>query len=1283
MISAAKLLSDLKRIVTALERHLRERCDEVPAINEALQAEHARAIKAKRTAQTFEEWRADAATQTAVAWVLSCVFVRFLEDNQLVDPPLLSGPGERLQRARDEAALYFKSKPNDSDREYLLHVFDKLAQLRGASEVFGKFNPVHDNTNWMGPDFVRTQLLTFFQRINADTGALEHDFTDADWNTRFLGDLYQDLSEATRKKYALLQTPDFVEEFILDRTLDPALAEFGLVTNPEFSKLAEEQPNRQLTSDDVFRMIDPACGSGHFLLGAFERVFAAWEKREPNINRGELAQRALLSIHGVDINPYAVAIAKFRLLLAAMRAANVKQLKNSPKFELNLACGDSLYHGRGQQQLTLGDDWTDESHYFSTEDAKNLRRILKEGSFHAVVANPPYIAVTDTAANNAYRRLYRACKGKYALSVPFMQRIFRLAMNSDGDSGFTGQITANSFMKREFGKNLVEEFFPTVDVNCVIDTQLAHIPGHATATAIIFGRARIPVANTIRIAAGLRREDSEPIPAKDGKVWQAIVTQIDVAGSESEFVSVADIQRESFHHHPLTLSGGGATRLITHLSSMETVLQDIADAGVAVVTLDDEAFQVNHGTAKRLRIPSSFVREFITGDTVRDWGFINVEASIFPHDPESLAPIPNSIVLTHLWPLRSNLNSRLWFRQTMPERNMPWFAYGHISVKKFRRPDSVAFAFVATHNHFVPNRGSMVFNRSSPVLKFKDVSYGNQTTAIGILNSSTVAYWTRQILFCKGGGGNGRGVSAEAWERMLEFDSTKLKQLPWPPSRPQATPEHLRRLAAFEPEKLLQRTIRSFKRKPKRTFATVLLHEVSEIEERHCQMIRLQEDLDWECYRLYGLLDEDLTCHFESFGIQLGERAFEIVMARKMRDGELQTAWFERHRSTPITEIPQHWPDDYKRLVERRIEVIESDPNIALIEQPEYKRRWNTEPWDSQVQRALKSWLLDRLESYFDFDGRMKVVGSGQSAVDSQNSTGDSQLTTDDFFPPPLAEIKLVSTPQLADVARADDQFREVAEVYLGKPDIEYETLVDQLVADECVPLLPVLRYKPSGLDKRTAWERTWELQRQEDAIDARINKDTAEHSADWKPQDDNGTGPLTTDQSEQLKKHLIGDIPVPPKYKQADFLKSTFWKLRGKLDVPKERWVSFPFCEGPDGSTVIAWAGYNHLQLTEAVANYCTWIREEVGGREDPRLVPLLASVQELLPWVKQWHNEIDPEFQTRAGDEFQGFLNSQLRDLGLEEKQLTEWQPPKRIAKKKAANKKTAKKKATKKKT
>ena len=95
-------------------------------------------------------------------------------------------------------------------------------------------------------------------------------------------------------------------------------------------------------------------------------------------------------------------------------------------------------------------------------------------------------------------------------------------------------------------------------------------------------------------------------------------------------------------------------------------------------------------------------------------------------------------------------------------------------------------------------------------------------------------------------------------------------------------------------------------------------------------MIALQEELDWQCYRLYGLLSDDLRYTGDDLPeLALGQRAFEIVMARQMAKGELETAWFERHGSTPITEIPTHWPAAYRKLVERRIKLIETNKEIA------------------------------------------------------------------------------------------------------------------------------------------------------------------------------------------------------------------------------------------------------------------------------------------------------------------------------------------------------------------
>ena len=75
------------------------------------------------------------------------------------------------------------------------------------------------------------------------------------------------------------------------------------------------------------------------------------------------------------------------------------------------------------------------------------------------------------------------------------------------------------------------------------------------------------------------------------------------------------------------------------------------------------------------------------------------------------------------------------------------------------------------------------------------------------------------------------------------------------------------------------------------------------------------------------------------------------------------------------------------------IDCIESNANIALIERPEYKRRWNWEDWDSQRERALRTWLLDRLESYFDFDGRMNDAGTPTAQVPAGAVCSVAQLT--------------------------------------------------------------------------------------------------------------------------------------------------------------------------------------------------------------------------------------------------------------------------------------------------
>ncbi|UFP97042.1 BREX-2 system adenine-specific DNA-methyltransferase PglX [Gloeobacter morelensis MG652769] len=825
---------------------------------------------------------------------------------------------------------------------------------------------------------------------------------------------------------------------------------------------------------------------------------------------------------------------------------------------------------------------------------------------------------------------------KYSLAVPFVERIFSLAING----GYTGQITANSFMKREFGKKLIEEYFPRVDLTHVIDTSGAYIPGHGTPTTILFGRNRKSVASKIRVLMGIRGEPATPSPASAGKVWRAIVAQVDIPGSQSEFMSAADPSRELFGKHPWSIGGGGAAELKEQIDEVcnERLGELATSIGITSFTLEDDAFVLPRLAARRHQVLDQHYRGMIAGDEIRDWWQREPEVAIFPYD-DSFNSIPEDLqhpAIQYLWPSRICLtNNKMFAGKTKVECGLKWYDFGRLTSDKLRIPHSIAFGEVATHNHFTYCHGNNVFKQTAPVIKLPLVAVeGMYIDLLGLLNSSTGCFWLKQVCFPKGGdtvGKEGARVRKTLWDIYYGFNSSNVMDFPLPNDYPRELAHSIysvaHKLSEVAPSSIFDTQTASEKEET-RSLQARIKAAYQEYERLRCQLIALQEELDWQCYNLYGLLNVELKSKVDLPEVKLGQRAFEIVLARKVAKGEVETTWFERHNSTPITEIPTDWLEEYRQLVEQRIEVIENDRNIALIEQPEYKRRWNTEPWDDQLRRALRNWLLERLESYFDFDGRMN----------------------DGRKPTARIDVSLTSIARLTDIARRDAEFMEVAELYRENPTFDVYKLVEELVEAESVPLLPVLRYKPTGLRKRAEWEETWKLQRQEDAIDTRTKL----------PMDDPRY--LIKIAAEELKQEVVGDIPVPPKYTGADFQKSDYWRLRGKLDVPRERWVSFPHCQSEDGTPTMAWAGYNHLQLARAVSSFYVDVLERIGGREDSRLVPLLACLIELLPWLEQWHSEIDPEFNLSMAQYFSGFVEDEARQMGMTLEQIRAWLPPQR---------------------
>ncbi|MEU6021352.1 BREX-2 system adenine-specific DNA-methyltransferase PglX [Micromonospora sp. NPDC047134] len=1186
VIDQEALRKDLQGQLRRLEKDLIAQIAEVDGLHERLRSEYDRAFKLKRTAATWTEWRDERATQAAVAWVLGTVFVRFCEDNGLLDDACyLTGPApQRAVLAEESQEEFFGRHPKLTDRDWLLAGFDQIRRSQAGKLLFDEeHNPAYQ----IPISHDAAKALIAFWRRRTDDGALVHDFTDPTWGTRFLGDLYQHLSESARKTYALLQTPDFVEEFILDLTLTPAIDEFG---------------------HDVVRVIDPTCGSGHFLLEVFDRLCKAWHAEEPEKDPHEVVRLALLAVHGVDINPFAVAIARFRLLVAALRTAGFATLAQTKgyDFPLQIAVGDSLIKDR---QLSLFDDVDELARFrYATEDLDNYPDMLREGRYHVVVGNPPYVTPKDKRLNDLYREMYRdVCSGKYALSVPFAKRFFDLAKRAEPDgrgSGHVGQITANSFMKREFGRKLITDYLASkIDLTYLVDTSGAYIPGHGTPTVIMIGRPRPAKlgADTVRTVMSVRGEPGVPADPRDGLVWQAILTQYRNAGSESEWISAVNHPREQLASFPWSLTGGGSSRVFELVDTRTNRLGHVirGKVGFASFPGQDEVFFAPPAWFRRHRIAER--RPLITGDAVRDWSRVTKIDAIVPYN-QSLEPLAyqsNASWGKHLWLFRETLKGTVGFGgQSRDEAGDTWWSWYRWIPDRYRNPRSITFAEVSTHNRFVFDRGGAVFKQTAPVIKLPETATeDDHLRLVGVLNSSTACFWLKQVCQNKGGSGMGRGVQDEPWENRYQFNGTKLQEFPLPEAYPLELARELdaagQRLTAVSPAAVAAEGVPTAGR---------LADAEREWHSIRRRMIALQEELDWQVYAQYGLLTEELTAPAESVPeLNLGERAFEIVLARRKKAGAIDTQWFIRHRSTEVTELPDHWSPEYRAVVEKRIEVIESNRYLALIERPECKRRWSTDGWDKLLGNALREWLLDRCEAR------------------------ELWYTPDEYGNP---QPRPLTVAQLADELSRDPDVLATAGLYDAAR--ELPMLLADLIDTEHVPFLSKLRYTDSGLEKRTEWESVWEKQRQEDAAP-----------------------------DEPARRAIRETIVVPPKYKSADFRKNSYWSNRGKLDVPKERFISYP-ASGPanDRSLLIGWAGWDHREQAQALAQLVVE-RQESDGWTAEQLTPLLAGLHEVLPWVRQWHGGPDPDTGESPADAYDAFLAERLNDLHLTETDLASWQP------------------------
>ncbi|MCX5868031.1 MAG: N-6 DNA methylase, partial [Proteobacteria bacterium] len=273
-----------------------------------------------------------------------------------------------------------------------------------------------------------------------------------------------------RKAGGVYYTPTYIVDYIVKNTV---------------GKLCEGKTPRQISS---LRILDPACGSGSFLIGAYTYLLnhhRDWyledgpEKHRKEIYQGHGGQwylttaekkRILVNnIYGVDIDSQAVEVTKLSLLLKVLEGENQDSLERQrklfheralPDLASNIKCGNSLVDldfYKGQQMGLFGDEERYKINAFDWNSG--FPEVFKSGGFNIVIGNPPYVKARDYDEDKEYYRDYLNNCGKFQalfkmwdLYIPFVEK----GINILNEKGLFGMIIPDTIENSDYASLLRE-----------------------------------------------------------------------------------------------------------------------------------------------------------------------------------------------------------------------------------------------------------------------------------------------------------------------------------------------------------------------------------------------------------------------------------------------------------------------------------------------------------------------------------------------------------------------------------------------------------------------------------------------------------------------------------------------------------------------------------------------------------------------------------------------------------------------------------------------------------
>lgn len=384
------------------------------------------------------------------------IFIRVAEDRG-IEPPTLQ-PLLREWKAGPRKEPFFKS------------LISKFREL-DATYNSNLFSP-HPFEDWEEYDNVTEEAIDIFY---GKPGYYEYDFKAIPADV--LGTVYenylgyrlaQSKKELTiakdakkRKEQGIYYTPSFIVDYIVRNALGPVLDKC-----------------RSIEDLKKIKVLDPACGSGSFLIKALEVIGDKYKEFNRLVDTNTKIQIIIENLYGVDLDEQAVEIARLNLMISALDNRVL-----FPSLSNNIKNGNSLISGTDEElKKYFGKNYRDKKPFNWQEEFPD---VFKRGGFDVVIGNPPYVNIAnikDANERDYLKENFETAKNKSDLYSFFTERAVGLLR----DGSTLGFIFSNSWLGTESFSRFREFLVDNTTV-----TELVRLPpdvfaGATVTTVLIF-----------------------------------------------------------------------------------------------------------------------------------------------------------------------------------------------------------------------------------------------------------------------------------------------------------------------------------------------------------------------------------------------------------------------------------------------------------------------------------------------------------------------------------------------------------------------------------------------------------------------------------------------------------------------------------------------------------------------------------------------------------------------------------------------------------------------------